>query len=464
MTQQAHQDRAIRLERTYLSFPRRGILLLVAGVAGGILLTWLGTLWDADPGRRLRLGYLVAFSFVLSLSLGSLFFVILQHLTRAGWSVVVRRPAEVFALNLVTVAVLAIPLVWFVQRGELYPWAAIGRASQGSDANSRPPRRIRSELGSDPLPGPSVPHPGIPHTESHDPRASLYVHQQPDELTQSKTGWLNPGFFTLRMVICFAIWLGLAGWYFFHSRRQDETAEGVREARGMEWTAGLSVLAFGLTLTFASFDWLMSLDPHWYSTMFGVYFFSGCAVGGFSLLLLTVLLLERSGSFAGVLSVEHRRDLGRFLFAFVFFWGYIAFSQYMLLWYANVPETTRWFAVRGASQATGYANSWSWLLVALLFGHFLVPFLGILSRHVKGSRPAMLFWTGWLLLMHYLDLYWLVMPELGPDFTFGLLELGTQIAVTSFWLLGASLIATQTALVPVGDPRLQESMQITAMY
>ena len=144
--------------------------------------------------------------------------------------------------------------------------------------------------------------------------------------------------------------------------------------------------------------------------------------------------------------------------------GYIAFSQYMLLWYANIPETIRWWAVRGASLAEGYRNSWGLLLVLLLFGHFIVPFLGIMSRHVKVNHTAMIFWTIWMLVMHYLDLVWLVMPEFGSSIVFGLPELGTILAVGSLYLLGASYIATLTALVPVGDPRLKASLTTVDAY
>jgi hypothetical protein len=266
------------------------------------------------------------------------------------------------------------------------------------------------------------------------------------------------------MVGYFLVWVVIAGWYFGRSRRLDRTANGVGATRQMEWPAGLAAIAFGLTLTFAAFDLLMSLDPHWYSTMFGVYFFAGCALGGLALNLLTLLLLDRWGVFPVSLSQEHRRDLGRLVFAFVFFWGYIAFSQYMLLWYANVPETTRWFVVRGASQATGFENSWGGLLLVLLFGHLFIPFFGIMSRHIKGSARAMLFWTVWLLVLHYLDLYWLVMPELGAGFTIGPLEIGSLLLVGSVYLLGASLLATRTALIPVGDPRVNESLRITEAY
>jgi hypothetical protein len=453
----------------YLSFPRKVILTLCGGAIVGALLSLAGAGLYSGGTRRLLLAYLVAFAFVLSLSLGSLFFVLLQHMTRAGWGVLVRRPAEIFSLNVITVAVLFLPIAWSVAggSGELYPWA------RQDAVPSQPQVDIQPHAGNQPHVS-AVVVPVQDHTESADDHAatdaeahnahpSLYAHQTVDELTRSKQDWLNPTAYLLRAGLFFAVWILISGFYFRCSRHQD-SAGGNTDTRRMEWWAGPAAFASGLTLTYAAFDFLMSLDPHWYSTIFGVYYFAGCAVGGFSVILLSVLLLERLGVIPALISDEHRRDLGRLLFAFVFFWGYIAFSQYMLLWYANVPETTRWFVVRGASLAEGFGNSWGYLLVFLLFGHFIIPFLGIMSRHVKSNQRAMIFWTLWMLVMHYFDLYWLVMPELGPHFTFGLPELGTLLFVTCVYLLGASLIATRTSLIPIGDPRLIASRAITDAY
>ncbi len=441
MTGHPHAIDPRSIQPIWLSVPRKLVILLVAGVAIGLVAAWLGSVVYTNGWRRLQLAYLVAFSFVLSLSLGSLFFVLIQHLTRAGWSVVVRRPAEIFAMNIVAVAVLATPIAFFVLRGDLYPWTQT--AIEGDYHES--------------MVGTSVEH-------SELAGSSLYVHQQLDELTLAKRPWLNPTSFLARMALFLGVWVGIAGYYFKQSRQQDRIDERFAATRRMESWAGVAVICFGFSLTFAAFDWLMSLDPHWYSTMFGVYFFAGCAVGGFAVILLAILSANRWGVMTDWISDEHRRDLGRFLFAFVFFWGYIAFSQYMLLWYANLPETTRWLAVRGASMATGYSNRWSWLLLALLVGHFVIPFLGLMSRHVKSNRTAMVCLAAWLLVMHYFDLYWLVMPELGPRLTFGLIELGTLVGVVCFWLLGASLIATQTSLVAVGDPRFGDSLRAVEMY
>ncbi|MCA9125747.1 MAG: hypothetical protein KDB22_01635 [Planctomycetales bacterium] len=484
-----HTEHEIHLDSPgYLSFSRQVILgILGTALAGGIGAV-LAALLYTDGMRRLMLAYLVALAFVLSISLGSLFFILIQHLTRAGWAVLIRRPAEVLALNVITVGVLALPIIAFAFSGSvsIYPWARVVGSDATLDALPTEHARLRSDsfvhlvashteaIASIPIeedranshstnsPDGEPPH-AIRHAETEDQHAHLYAHQTFDELTASKTAWLNPAFFSVRLVLYFGIWSAMAWFFFSTSRRQDEVG-GTKDTLLMEqWSPPLA-LAFALTLTFAAFDLLMSLNPHWYSTIFGVYYFAGCAVGGFASSLLVWLVLSRIGKMPAKLSEAHFRDLGRLLFAFIFFWGYIAFSQYMLLWYANIPETTSWWAVRGASLADGYRSSWGYVLVILLFGHFIVPFLGIMSRHVKDHQRAMMGWSIFILFMHYIDLYWLVMPEFRPWIAFGLPEIGSLMLVGGLYCIGATYFATQTALVPVGDPRIAPSAALKDMY
>lgn len=472
----------------YLSFSRQVILGILGTAAAGGIGAVLSTLLYTDGMRRLMLAYLVAVAFVLSISLGSLFFILIQHLTRAGWAVLIRRPAEVLALNVITVGMLAIPIVVFAFNGSasIYPWArgAVGETTiqKQSTEHTRlqPNPTVRmvstqtdSSSGADKESDRGQSHAEgslsaqQPHASNHahagDLQAHLYAHQTFDELTASKTVWLNPTFFSLRLILYFGIWSGMAWFYFSASRHQDEVG-GTDDTLRMERRSPPLALVFALTLTFAAFDLLMSLNPHWYSTIFGVYYFAGCAVGGFATSLLVWLVLSRIGKMPAKLSEAHFRDLGRLLFAFIFFWGYIAFSQYMLLWYANIPETTGWWAVRGASLADGYRSSWGYVLVLLLLGHFIVPFLGIMSRHVKDNQRAMIGWTIFILAMHYVDLYWLVMPEFRPWIAFGLPEIGSLMLVGGLYCIGATYIATQTALVPVGDPRIAPSAALKDMY
>ncbi len=165
-----------------------------------------------------------------------------------------------------------------------------------------------------------------------------------------KGWWLRPGFFTIRAIINFAVWAVLGTWYWRQSIKQDQTGD-IEITRRMQYRAPVGLILFGLTLTVMAWDWIMSLDPVWYSTIFGVYYFAGSALAMFSSIILTVRFLQSRGLLVKSVTVEHFHDLGKFLFGFTFFWGYIAFSQFMLQWYGNIPDETGWFMRHGASTA-----------------------------------------------------------------------------------------------------------------
>ena len=226
--------------------------------------------------------------------MGGLFFVLLQHATKAGWSVNVRRIAEWFAATLPLMAVLSVPILAAVlmgPRNSLYPWA-VDRSGRG--------------------------HFGF------------------------KGWWLSRGFFVGRAIVYLVVWSALGVWYWKQSILQDETGD-IEITRRMQYRAPVGLILLGLTLTFAAWDWIMSLDPSWYSTIFGVYFFGGSSLAVFSSLILTARFLQTRGLLTKSVTTEHFHDLGKFLFGFTFFWGYIAFSQFMLQWYGNIPDETEWF-------------------------------------------------------------------------------------------------------------------------
>ncbi len=363
----------------------------------------------AEPSfRRFYFAYLINFGFFLSLSLGAIFFVLIQHLTQAGWSVGIRRIAEVIACTMPMLAVLSVPILISVllRNGELYSWS-------GS------------------------------HAESGD-------------LEPSHNQWyLNVPFFVVRFLFYFGFWSVLGVWYWKQSTRQDQSKEPGPSSI-MHGSAAPATLVFALTLTFAVFDLFMSLDSHWFSTMFGVYYFAGCAVAIFAALILAGVLLQSMGYVQRTLTIEHFHDLGKFLFAFTFFWGYIAFSQFMLIWYANIPEETGWMVRRGTSSAE--PNGWTPVALVLLFGHLLIPFGGLLSRHIKRSKPLLAFWAVWLLIMHWIDIYWLIMPEFDGDVHFGVVEILCFVGIGGIFLATALWIASKASLSPIGDPRVHESM------
>jgi hypothetical protein len=430
-----------------------GLLVAIAGFSAAAI----HAVMIEEGHRRFMLAYLVAFSFVLSLSLGAMFFVLIQHLTRAGWSVLVRRPAEILSANMLVVAMLFIPIALSVigGRGAIYPWAQPDSAAVVHE-HVPVPLLIDDEAAP----------PAAAETATAATTAAEHMrhpHQQLDAFTLKKRPYLNTPFFLVRWILMLAILSGI-GWFFWrNSLRQDRTGDP-RHTLRMEAAAGPLALVYGLCIMFAAFDLLMSLNPHWYSTIFGIYYFSGAVVGGLAVLVIAVAALRSSQLLPKAVGEEHFLDLGRLLFAFVFFWGYIAFSQYMLLWYANMPEMTAWLRMRGASTVAGDFNAWSYVILVLLFGHFLIPFVGLMSRHAK-RRPILLAaWAGWLLLMHYVDLLWLVMPEFTSALTFGAIELGLLTGLCSIYIIGALRLAGGHSLSPVRDPRLPESVAHEPAY
>lgn len=354
-----------------------------------------------DDVRRFCAAYLINFAYVLSLALGALFFVSIQHVTRAGWSVVVRRISEIIAATLPWLALMAIPVVLSV--GVLYEWTR-------------------------------------PEDTTH------------AELIMGKNPYLNVPFFVFRMVGYFLIWSALSRAFLARSLRQDATGDP-DITLGLAKLGGLSIVLFALTITFAAFDLLMSLTPTWYSTIYGVYYFAGGMVGFMAMLSLVSMGLQRQGLLMRTITREHYHDFGKLLFGFVFFWGYIAFSQYMLIWYANIPEETAYYLVR---------QSGPWLVVTLvlLFGHFFIPFMGLMPRRVKRRRVTLAAWSVWLLILHWVDMFWLVAPTFSPDrVVVGVLEIGCLLGVGGLFVAALLRVAGDRSLVPERDPRLDESLE-----
>lgn len=212
------------------------------------------------------------------------------------------------------------------------------------------------------------------------------------------------------------------------------------------------MLAFAISVNFAAFDLLMSLDPHWFSTIYGIYFFSGCVVASLAALTLLVVFLQSHGMLRREVTIEHFHDLGKLLFGFVFFWGYIAFSQYLLIWYANIPEETGWYAVR-------QQHGWQFIGLSLLVGHLILPFCGLMSRAARRNRQALVVWSAFLLVMHAIDLYWLIVPTVSPanarpSLFDGLCLLG----VTLIWLSVTLKALGKYRLLSSGDPYLEHSI------
>jgi hypothetical protein len=272
------------------------------------------------------------------------------------------------------------------------------------------------------------------------------------ELLRHKAAYLQPTFFGFRAVGYFAVWLFLTRFFLARSFAQDSSGN-VAETLRMERWSPAAMLMFAGTITFAAIDWLMSLTPDWYSTIFGVYFFAGIAVAGLSILILTALSLQATGRLVHVITAEHYHDLGKLLLTFVVFWGYIAFSQYLLIWYGDIPEETQWYLVR-------QSGDWKWIsLVFLVGGNCLIPFCGLLPRFAKRKKLVLGFWAVWLLAMHWIDLYWIVMPNLGGEkLPFDLIDICLLVGMLGIYIASAARTAVNNSLVPLADPRLKESL------
>jgi hypothetical protein len=242
----------------------------------------------------------------------------------------------------------------------------------------------------------------------------------------------------------------LARYFFRSSLRQDETAKA-DIVPTMQKVAGPAMIAFALTLTFAAVDFLMSVDAHWFSTIFGVYFFASAVLCVHATISLFTMWLQSKGRLKKSVTVEHYHDLGKMLFAFTVFWAYIGFSQFMLIWYANVPEETYWYKVR----FEGGWGTWAW---ALVFCHFVIPFFFLLSRHIKRNKTTLAVGAVWMILMVYLDMYWLVMPAIDAQPNVTLMDICCLVGLVSALVAGIAYRAQRVNLIPTKDPRLQRSL------
>jgi hypothetical protein len=389
-----------RLEQVTIppGHPWNRLPVIAAGVAvlGAVACAVLG----AGNPKQFFFSWLVSFLFFLSLALGGLFFVLIQYATQGGWGIVLRRIGETVFVTLPVMAALFLPVLLGLH--DLFEW-------------------------------------------SH---ADAVEH---DALLRWKAPYLNVPFFLFRAALYFGAWSFIAVLYYRGSRGQDTTGDPAVSSR-LRLLAGPAIIVLALTQSFAAIDWIMSLTPHWYSTMFGVYFFAGSFIGFIALLSIVAVAMRAAGLLDTVISAEHLQDVGKLLFGFTAFWGYIAFSQFFLMWYGNLPEETVWYRAR-------MEGSWLTVSVFLMAGHFIAPFFYLMGRAVKRKGATLAIGGAWLLAMHFVDLYWQVMPTLHPEgLSPSLLDVAALLAVGGCFVAAASWLLRRHALVPVGDPRLAESL------
>jgi len=348
--------------------------------------------------------FLLGYTYFLMLGLGGTFFVAIHYITGATWSVVVRRVAEGMGSYLPIALVLLLALLFGIPH--LYVW--------------------------------SVPSAGAEHG-----------------VDITKGGYLSIPRFTMRAVIFLVIW-NLFGWFFRrNSLRQDQSGDPKLSKANTRMSA-LFFPVFAVTFTLFSFDLLMSLEPTWYSTIFGVYCWAGLWQSGLATITIVTVLLRRQGALAGVVNRAHYWDLGKYMFAFSVFWMYIAFSQFMLIWYANLPEEIGWMIKRTFT-------SWGAIGIALMAFKFAIPFFALMHQRAKESEVVLLTIAGGILIGQWLDLYWVILPAFSPGaVVFGWTQIGIFLGFLG--LFGTTLLRfySRHPVTPIGDPFLEPSVRFHA--
>lgn len=351
--------------------------------------------------------YLIGFFYFTSLALGGLFFTALQHITHAEWSVSLRRFSE--ALTAFLPYAFGMGVLFLLFGAEiLYSWL------------------IPSQVALDPL-------------------------------LQHKEPYLNSSFLWIRWLVFFGLWILLARFIVRPSLEQEgkgESYKAINLSAKVVKPSVLFIIFFGLSYFFFSVDALMSLEPHWFSTIFGVYTFSGLFQSTLAfLILLIVYQTRKNNELNAYINENHLHDLGKFLFSFTIFWAYIAFSQYMIIWYANLPEETIFFLPRSQ-------GSWAYVSLSLLVFKFMVPFLALLPRWAKRNSTHLVAVSILILIMQYVDLYWLVYPYYsGEEVIFSFSEIFIFIGFLGLFLLSIHRFLHQNSLIPYKDPGLKKSME-----
>jgi len=372
-------------------------LVLAGGVGAAICV--VGFL--IDPAQFVR-SLLPAYMWILSITLGSLALVMVHQVSGGAWGVVIRRILDAASRTLPLLTMLFIPIALGLHA--LYPWAD------------------EAQVAADPI-------------------------------LQWKRPYLNVPFFLARAVLYFAVWNGIAFFLNKWSVEQDATGDP-RIPRKMQVLSAGGLLGYGLTVTFAAFDWLMSLEPHWFSTIYGVLIMGGHALSAIAFAIVVLAWLSRRTPLNDLISPNHFHDLGNLMLGFTMLWTYFGFSQYLIIWAANIPEETEWYIHR-----TGHG--WQIIALGLVVFHFAVPFLVLLSRAVKRHSPMLAKVAGGLLVMRFFDLFWLSAPAFAHDGAFHLhwLDVAVPVSLAAVWLSFFVYQLRGRALLPLYDPEFREALK-----
>jgi hypothetical protein len=374
---------------------RLGRTALAVGGAGALATAGFAL---ANPGRFFQ-AYLVGYVWVLGLALGSFGLMTIHHLSRGGWGLMIRRILEAATrtLPMLALAFAPIPLGMKV----LYPWAS----SHG-------------------------------HGHGH---ASAF-----------RDAYLTPTGFIARAAVCFIIWSAFSLMLSRMSLKQDRTGE-LRLGKRMQSVAAAAVVAHVIAMTACAVDWLMSLTPHWASTIYGFYVLVGQIVAALAFVIVMSVFLAGRAPLAGRFRTEHFHDYGKLLLAFVMIWAYFSVSQFLIIWSGNLPEETSWYMSR-------MHGGWKWFSLALVILHFVLPFVLLLSRNLKrdGARLAQV--AGMMLIVRWLDLYWLVAPAFSERANVHPLDVTAALALGGLWLFLFTRELKTRSLLPDREPALKEAL------
>jgi hypothetical protein len=384
------------------------VLLLVGVIGLGITVAAGFLLRDQYGLKHALAAYHVGVMSCLAMSLGCLFWLMAFHLTQAGWSVAVRRQFEnvVSVLPIIAAMVVPVLVIEMWTGGHLFAW--MNKVASG------------------------------------------------DVLLQNKSGFLNPTFFTVRALIYIGLWSYLAWRLVKYSTDQDATGNKwlTNQAR---FTSSWGMVAFALSTAFAAFDWLMSMDYRYFSTMWGVYYFAGAAYSSIPVVVLVLLRLRAAGKLKGIATAEHTHDMGKLMFGFTVFWAYIGFGQYFLTWYANIPEETEYWLFR--------KDHWPILTMFLVVGHFAVPFYLLLWRRPRRDLRLLAIFAVWAIFCEVMDITWIVRPMVYAmdeadkwHFDRLWLDLAGAVGVLGIFFGLVLRRVAKGPLLPLRDPRLAESL------
>jgi hypothetical protein len=373
---------------------------LVAGLAGFVLVAIGGFM---NPGQFFQ-SYLLAFLFWLAAPLGGLALLMLQHLTGGNWGVVLRRIFEAAARTLPWMALLFVPLTLGLSR--LYPWTDTASVAA-------------------------------------------------DHVLREKAAYLNVPFFLARAALYFSVWVGLAFFLTSWSRQQDEAGDPALKPR-MRAMSAVGIVLYAFTMTFAAFDWGMSLDPHWFSTMYGFLFIIGQLLTGLAVGILVAKRLSAEAPMASVYHVGHWHDFGKLLFAFAMVWTYLSFSQFLIIWSANLPEEIPWYMHRTS-------HGWQFLAVALIAVHFIVPFAVLLSRRTKRNSTVLSRMALWILMARFVDVFFLIAPEFyDGGLSIHWMDLAAVAGLGGLWIALFTANLRSAPLLPARDPDLASALRASA--